>query len=79
MLRVFAWIHIIMGFVLMTVAILAVIAVLFNLPDDRVTAFLISTYGIAATVGMIAAGVSLAAYGQFIQVVMQIEENTRKD
>lgn len=78
MLRFFAWCHIVVGFVLMGLAVSAVFAVLFNLPDDRVERFLVSTYGIAAIVGLLIAGVASAAYGQFIQLVLRIEENTRQ-
>jgi hypothetical protein len=77
MLRVFAWIHVVFGFLLITAAVVIIFAILFNVPDDRLERFLISYYGMAVIIGLLVAGVTSAAYGQFIQVVIKIEENTR--
>jgi hypothetical protein len=35
--------------------------------------------GIMVIVGLVMTGIASISYGQFLQVVMQIEENTRKD
>jgi len=80
-LRLFAVIQIIVGALLLVaaaIALLVLVGVKSTL-DDRVASFIASAYGVIAIVGLVMAGIASIAYGQFLQVVMQIEENTRKE
>ncbi len=47
--------------------------------DDRWMDFFISVAGKSLITGLALAGKASIAYGQFLQVIMQIEENTRKE
>jgi hypothetical protein len=79
-LKLFAAIYVIIGFLLLTGSVVALLTTLGVLgeTDNHVASLLTGYYGTILIIGLFMAGLTSVAYGQFIQVVMQIEENTRK-
>jgi hypothetical protein len=79
-LRLFAVIQIIVGIVLLAAAGLVLLMLIGVIPriDDQVASFVAGVTGIIVIAVLGISGTASIAYGQFLQVVMQIEENTRK-
>lgn len=79
-LRLFAGIYVIIGGLLMVGALLTLLAIAGVITDldNRIAVLLTGFSGVAVVVGLFMMGLTSIAYGQFIQVVIQIEENTRK-
>jgi hypothetical protein len=80
-LRLFAAIHIAFGVLLILAGIFVVLVMagVASNVDDKLASLLAGAFGIGLTIGLVMAGIAWIAYGQFLQVVMQIEENTRKE
>jgi hypothetical protein len=79
-LRLFAVIHIISGVLLLVAAGIVLLMLVGMIPsiDDQVSSFVAGVSGMIAIAVLVLSGIGSIAYGQFLQVVMQIEENTRK-
>ncbi len=80
-LRLFAIIQIALGILCLVAAVVGLL-ILLGMPryiDERVLLFMASSYGVLLIIGLIMTGIASIAYGQFLQVVMQIEQNTRKE
>jgi hypothetical protein len=71
-LRFFARIQITVGVILLLAAAIA----LWVFTDWRIPS--ITLYGFAIFAGLFLSGIASISYGQFLEVIMQIEENTRQ-
>jgi hypothetical protein len=75
LLSIFAEIHIVIGLLLMIAGLGIAALTLFG--PNRDPEFLTSALGIGITLGFFIGGLAVASYGEFIQVVICIEANTR--
>lgn len=78
-LRLLAGIYVVIGLLTIGLGIFAVLlafGAIGDLHDQFAPGFAV-LYGLGVFLGLFMAGLTLVGYGQFIQVVLQIEENTR--
>lgn len=79
-LRLFAAIQIIVGVLFLVagvIALLILVGVITSV-NDRVAALVGGASGLVVICALVLTGITYIAFGQFLLVVMQIEENTRK-
>ncbi len=79
-LRLFAVLQVMVGVFLLLFAVVVLLAMakIIGSLDDRTIGIATSSYGVVVIVGLIMAGIASIAYGQFLEVVMQMERYSEK-
>lgn len=79
-LRLFAAIQVVIGVVFVAAAgiIVLIMAKVLGDTNDKGMQLFTGSSGVIIVIGLAMVGIASIAYGQFLNVIMQIEENTRR-